>query len=315
LDLARWIIAKDNPLTPRVAVNQIWQHLLGQPLVMTPDNFGINGEKPSHPELLDWLASEFVSPTGGDGGSGWSRKRLIRLIVTSATYRQSSRYRPELIERDPTNTLLARQNRFRVDAEVVRDLPLAVSGLLDERVGGPSVQPPLPLALAKLPELKNEKFLEESKGADRYRRGVYTHAQRTFAYPTLQCFDGPDGNESCARRDRSNTPMQALTLMNDPVFFECAQTFAKRIIKESASSDANSRLRHAWQLSVARPPSDDELTAANDLLAHHVEVFSSDAQSAKKVAGENAAGNPVEVAAWTGVARMLLNLEEFYARE
>jgi mono/diheme cytochrome c family protein len=315
LDLARWLMSPDNPLTARVAVNHVWQHLLGKPIVPTPDNFGTNGEPPTHPELLDWLAAEFISPADCQGAA-WSRKRLIRLIVTSATYRQSSQFRPELIDRDPGNTLLARQNRYRVDAEVVRDLSLAVSGLMNDRIGGPSVQPPLPLALMKLPELKNEKFMEASTGADRYRRGLYIHAQRTFPHPTLQVFDAPDGNESCARRDRSNTPMQALTLLNDPAFIECAQTLAKRLIRESPSADAASRISFGWQLCLGRAPAADELKEANELLSHHLEAFGKDVEAAKRVAGDQQAGaTPVELAAWTGVARMLLNVEEFYARE
>jgi hypothetical protein len=316
LDLARWLVSKENPLTARVEVNHVWQQLIGKPLVPTPENFGLNGEPPTHPALLDWMAAEFMSP--GDGkAQAWSRKRLIRLIVTSATYRQSSRYRQELFDRDPGNMLLSRQNRFRVDAEVVRDLPLAVSGLLDDRVGGKSVQPPLPTALAKLPELKNEKFMEASTGADRYRRGVYIHMQRTFPYPTLQVFDAPDGNETCARRDRSNTPMQALTLLNDPAFVECARKLGQRLVRDSGSADSNTRFRFGWQLCLSRGPTNEELATANDLLSHHLKAFAKDPDAARKVAGEEANKNaaPVELAAWTGVARMLLNLEEFYARE
>jgi hypothetical protein len=286
LDLARWIASADNPLTPRVAVNHAWQHLFGKPLVPTPDNLGVNGERPSHPDLLDWLASEFVA-------NGWSRKELIRLIVTSATYRQSSRGRPELREHDPGNTLLARQNRFRVEAEVVRDLALAVSGLLDRRIGGPRVQPPLPTGLARLGELKNESFMEASAGADRFRRGVYVNVQRTFPFPTFQAFDAPDGNECVARRDRSTTPAQALTLLNDPVFAECARALGGRLRKEGPT-DNEARLRYAWRLCLGREPGSPELAALDDLLSH--------------LPGDAAAR-------WAGMARTLLNLDEFTTRE
>jgi hypothetical protein len=166
--------------------------------------------------------------------------------------------------------------------------------------------------------LKREHLKYPSTGPDRYRRGVYVHIQRTFPYPTLQVFDSPDASESCARRDRSNTPMQALTLLNDPVFFECAQSLGRRLIRESASADAASRVRFGWQLCLSRPPTTEELTAASDLLSDHLRTFASDAEAAKRIAGESSADNgatPVEAAAWTGVARMLLNLDEFYARE
>ena len=320
LDLARWIAAADHPLTARVAVNHVWQHLFGKPLVPTPENFGTNGEKPTHPELLDWLASEFARPTESPGpGPAWSRKRLIRLILTSAVYRQASAHRPGLAERDPGNSLLARQNRFRVEAEVVRDLPLSVAGLLDLRTGGPSVQPPLPTGLSKLAELKNETFVETSANrADRYRRGVYVNVQRTFPYPTLQAFDVTDGNETCPRRDRSNTPMQALTLLNDPVFFECAQTLGRRLIREAPGADDAARIRHGWQLCLGRPPGEEELATMRELLEHHREVFGKDEPAAKAMIGEAAVpegAGAVEVASWIGVARTLLNVEEFYARE
>ena len=184
-DLARWLVAPGNPLTARVAVNTIWQQLFGRGLVATPENFGLQGQPPSHPELLDWLATEFAS-------TDWSRKALVRLIVTSSTYRQASRHRAILAERDPGNTLLARQNRFRIEAEVIRDVALAVGGLLNSEMGGPSIQPPLPTSLLNRPEFKSERLMAPSRGTERYRRGVYVNVQRTFPYPMFKDFDGAD---------------------------------------------------------------------------------------------------------------------------
>ncbi len=198
LDLARWLVAPENPLTARVAVNRTWGHLFGRALVASVDDFGTRGETPSHPELLDWLATEYIR-------LGWSRKRLIREIVTSATYRQSSAVRPDLQERDPTNTLLARQNRFRPDAETVRDLFLTASGLLSSAVGGPSVHPPQPPGISELTYASSAKWVE-SQGADRYRRGLYIWFQRTSPYPMLLTFDAPDANVCAVKRERSQLP-------------------------------------------------------------------------------------------------------------
>jgi mono/diheme cytochrome c family protein len=335
LDLARWIVDPDHPLTARVAVNHVWGHLFGQPLVATPDNFGKKGEKPTHPELLDWLAGYFVGGNGemrkwGNEGAvssfphfpissprPWSRKALIRLIVTSATYRQSSRHRPELAATDPNNAILARQNRFRVEAEIVRDLTLAASGLLNPKIGGPSFQPPLPAGLARLPELKNERFVEATGGGARYRRGIYIHTQRTFPYPMLATFDGPDSNALCTRRDRSNTPLQALTLLNDPVFFECAQALGRRLLRE-VKGGREERIRYAFTLCVGRRPVEEEAAALDELLKHHQALYERDQAAAKQVTGAAPLpeGTSVwETAAWIGLARTLLNLEEFTTRE
>jgi hypothetical protein len=204
-----------------VAVNRTWQYLFGQGLVSTPNDFGTRGDPPTHPELLDWLATEYVR-------LGWRRKELIRLIVTSATYRQSSHVRLELRDRDPKNTLLARQNRFRLSAEVIRDASLAVSGLLNPEVGGPSIRPPLPADVAALGYANSVRW-QESAGKDKYRRGMYVFFQRTVPYPMLITFDAPDGVVTCTRRERSNTPLQSLTLLNDPVFYECAQAMAEHV--------------------------------------------------------------------------------------
>ena len=225
LDLAHWMVSRENPLTARVEVNRMWQEMFGRGLVRTSEDFGTQGEKPSHPELLDWLASEFV-----DGG--WSMKAIIRTIATSATYRQSSAVRKDLQQRDPENELLARQNRVRLPAELVRDSALVASGLLNDTVGGRSVRPPQPPGVAELGYSNSVKW-KESVGADRYRRGLYIHYQRTTPYPLLTNFDAPDSNTACARRRRSNSPLQSLNLLNDPVFYEAAASARRPFTKRS----------------------------------------------------------------------------------
>jgi hypothetical protein len=285
LDLARWLADPAHPLAARVAVNRFWQHLFGTGLVPTPENFGVNGSPPTHPELLDWLASEFVRLK-------WSRKALLKVIVTSATYRQSSVRTEKLAAADPANALVGRQNRFRVEAEIVRDLSLAAGGLLDRKLGGPSIVPPFPDGLL------DHKFTNEGlkmPGADRHRRGVYVHAQRTLPHPSLAVFDGADGNQPCPRRDRGVTPLQALTLLNDPVFVECARALGARLQK--AHDTAEKRLRFGFEVCLGRPPKDRELTVLKELV-----------ETQEKL-GAN------EAAVWFGVARTLLNLEEFTTRE
>jgi len=283
LDLARWLVDPAHPLTARVAANHFWQHLFGVGLVPTPENFGVNGTPPMHPELLDWLAAELVR-------GGWSRKALIRTVVLSATYRRSS-VRPG-DDRDPANEYLARQNRFRVEAEVVRDIALSASGLLSPRLGGPSIVPPYPDGLLA------QKFQAEAlktPTADRHRRGIYVHVQRTLPHPTLAAFDGVDGNAPCARRDRSVTPLQALTLLNDPVFVECARALGARALDGGATDEV--RLRFAFETCLARPPGERELAVLLDLVARQRTLGAKDD------------------AVWFGVARTLLNLEEFTTRE
>ncbi|MBW8884588.1 MAG: DUF1553 domain-containing protein, partial [Planctomycetia bacterium] len=230
-----------------MAVNRIWHQLFGRGIVATLDDFGKQGEKPSHPELLEWLASEFQGSKGGDRGRGtgntadaWSQKRLIRRILQSAAYQQSSAPRRDLIERDPENLLVARQSRRRVEAEVIRDLSLASSGLLTARIGGPSVRPPQPTEYAAVTYANSAKWVE-SAGGDRYRRGLYTFFQRTSPYPMLMTFDAPDSNECAARRQTSNIPLQALTIWNDPAFFESAQALGRRIVAEVPAEDDSSR--------------------------------------------------------------------------
>ena len=306
LDLARWLIDPGNPLTARVVVNRIWQHLFGRGLVTTPDDFGSRGEPPSHPKLLDRLATDFVS-------AGWSRKRIIRQIVESATYRQSSRMRPELLRFDPQNALLARQNRFRVEAEVVRDLYLATSGLLDRHLGGPSVRPLLPEGVTDVSYASVVPW-QASPAPDKYRRGLYIAFQRTIPYPSLMAFDCPDGVETAARRRSSNTPIQALTTLNDPVFVECTQAMGQRVLNDGPS-DPRERLQFVAQLVLARNFSDYELDRLMDLLNQQLDVFRHDCAAAEQMAGSRVARDPATTAAWISVCSAVLNLDESLTRE
>lgn len=298
LALARWLISPQNPLTARVIVNRVWQDLFGRGIVATPDDFGTQGARPTHPDLLDWLAVDFRE-------SGWKFKRLVKTIVLSSTYRQASTRRKDLDQTDPTNQLLARQSRFRITGESVRDSALAVSGLLNPAIGGPSVRPPQPVNAGK------EGFLTEwvdSTGPDRYRRGLYTHMQRTAPYAQLVTFDAPDPNLMCARRERSNSPLQALTLLNDPVFFEAAQALARRVLTE-APTDTRSRIERAFQLCYSRPPTTRELERASTYLDREIERGS-------LIPTANLEGiEPATTGAWTLLASSLLNTDEFYTRE
>lgn len=308
LDLANWLVSPDHPLTARVAVNHVWKHLFGEGFVRTMNDFGLRGESPSHPELLDWLADEFRT------NLHWSRKDLIRAIVNSATYRQSSRHRPELADRDPLNVWLARQNRFRVEAEVLRDLSLAVSGLLSPKIGGPSVFPPMPEDLAALSYANNFSW-KNSTGEDRYRRGMYTFFKRTVPHPSLMTFDSPDANLTCVARTVSNTPLQALLLLNNEAHREASQAFARRVL--GAASTDPERLAYAWRVCVSRPPTGDELTALADLLQEARDEYRQHPETAAAAVGEHpAAGIEVgENAAWVATLRVLLNLDEFVTRE
>ncbi len=321
LDLAKWLVAEDNPLTARVAVNHIWSHLFGRGLVKTVNDFGVRGEQPTHPELLDWLASEFMR-------LGWSRKQLIKTVLLSHTYRQSSAHRPELADSDLENTLLYRQNRFRVEAEIVRDLTLAASGLLERRVGGPSVFPPLPPGIAELSYANNFKWgnsfwndrQDKPHGVapkdDVYRRGMYTFFKRTAAHPTLVAFDCPDANVTCVERRSSNTPIQALTTLNNDVFVSAARALASRAIEEVNSNDA-ARLVRTFRLCVARSPSNDELNSLLDLLAAARGYYGEHSDEATSFAGETLPPetSTVEMAAWVATSRIVMNLDEFITRE
>jgi mono/diheme cytochrome c family protein len=285
LDLARWLTDARNPLTARVAVNRFWQQFFGLGIVETENDFGTQGMLPSHPELLDWLATEFRD-------RGWSMKHIHRLIVTSATYRQSSRHRPELAAIDARNRLLARQNRLRLDAEVVRDVALSVSGLLNPVIGGPSVYPPQPSGVYAFTQVP--RTWQASTGPNRYRRGLYTFFWRSAPHPDLTVFDAPDALATCTRRNRSNTPLQALTLLNDQGFFEFAQALAGRILHKGLNND-HERIAYAFRLCLGRQPNERERQTLQRLLQRQHQVKA--------------------LEAWTSVARVLLNLDEFITRE
>jgi hypothetical protein len=310
LDLARWLVDPRNPLTPRVTMNRFWQRYFGLGLVETDNDFGMQGARPTHPELLDWLATEFVAQK-------WSMKAMHRLIVTSATYRQSSRHRPELATIDPRNLLLARQARLRLEAEIVRDVALAASGLLSHKIGGPSVFPPQPDGVFRLTQIQRE--WKASDGPDRYRRGMYTHFWRSAPHPALTVFDAPEATTSCTRRNRSNTPLQALTLLNDQAFFEFAQGLAVRILansQETKQTDSE-RIQYAFRLCLARPPSEVEEKRLGKLLAQQLADLQANPGEAQLLVPVNlpSGTDSRELAAWTTVARVLLNLDEFITRE
>ncbi len=296
LDLARWLVDPANPLTARVTVNRVWQQYFGRGLVETENDFGTQGSPPTHPELLDWLACEFVEPSAdapvaSANSQGWSLKRLHRLIVTSATYRQSSKARPDLAEKDPTNKLLARQNRLRLDAEIVRDVALAASGRLNPAIGGPSVFPPQPDGVMSLGQSNRE--WKASAGGDRFRRGLYSFFWRATPHPALAVFDAPDAFSACTRRLRSNTPLQALTLLNDAAFVEHADALAQRIQAEAPETQ---RLDFGFRLCTGRPPQPAERERLRRLLDE-----------------ETREGDRAK--AWQTFARVLLNLDETITRE
>jgi hypothetical protein len=287
LDLAKWLLSREHPLTARVRMNRIWMRLFGRGLVETENDFGTQGTLPSHPELLDWLAAEFIQQE-------WSTKAMLRLLMTSATYRQSSRTRPELISTDPQNRLLARQSRLRVEAEIIRDLALSVSGKLSPKVGGPGVYPPQPEGVYAFTQRK--KNWKTSKDENRFRRGMYTFFYRSAPYPMLTTFDVPKFNQVCTSRDRSNTPLQSLTLANSEALFELTESFGRRIIADGGDSDID-RLRFAFRASFARRPTAAELARLGDYTRNVQNKFTDD----DKV--------------WTAVARVMMNLDEFVTRE
>ena len=302
LDFANWLFQPENPLTARVLANQIWMRLFGEGIVRTVADFGVRGESPSHPELLDLLASSLRS-------NGWSRKQLIRSIMLSQTYQRSSATRPDLADKDPLNTLLARQNRIRVEGEIVRDLHLASAGLLSRKIGGPSVFPPMPPEIAALSYANNFKWTE-SKGEDRYRRGMYTFFKRTAPYPELMTFDCPDANLTNVRRTVSNTPLQALTTLNAATFAEAALALGKQTASiESAERNDHERIRSLFTSVLLREPNPIEMESLIHLLSQARETFKQDTDSAKQFAGS------VETAAWTALARTLLNTDELITRD
>ena len=300
LMLARWLVSPENPLTARVTVNRIWEQFFGRGLVETSEDFGTQGERPTHPELLDWLATEFVR-------QGWSMKSIQKLIVTSATYRQSSRTTPALLERDPYNRLFARGPRFRVPAEAVRDICLEASGLLSEKIGGPSVFPYQPDGVWT--QIYSGDKWEQSKGEDKYRRGLYTFWRRTSPYPAFMSFDAPSRELICTRRPRSNTPLQALTTLNDPAFFEAAEALARRIMNQ-AKGDASQRAAYGFRLCTSRLPSKTELKRIIALYDAELQRYRKpdDKAAEKLIKGDSekpvAGVKPDEAAAWTVVAGM-----------
>ena len=310
LGLAKWILAPANPLTARVAVNQYWQQYFGTGIVKTAEDFGSQGESPSHPELLDWLATEFVR-------TGWNIKAMQRLIVTSATYRQSSAASRELVERDPENRLLARGPRFRLPAEMVRDNALAISGLLNDKVGGPSVYPYQPKGLWEemaFGEGFSGQSYTPSSGSDLYRRGMYTVWKRTVPPPSLSLFDAPDREKCTARRTVTNTPLQALVLLNDPTYVEAARALAERALRHGSQSD-RVRIDFAFKLATARTPDLKERAVLLDSLREFRSAYGRNREGVNKLlsVGETKADRsfpPGELAAWTTLASMILNLDE-----
>ena len=310
LDFARWLVDSSNSLTARVAVNRFWQMIFGTGLVKTVDNFGFQGEPPSHPKLLDWLATEFVR-------TGWDVKGLLRTVVTSATYRQSSRLRPELQQRDPENRLLARGPRFRMPAEMIRDQALWVSGLLTEKLGGRSVKPYQPAGLWK--ELSDGQSYEPDHGENLYRRSLYTFWKRTIPPPSMITFDAA-GRETCiVRESRTNTPLQALTLMNNVTFVEASRVLAERIIAEGGDTPQE-RIRMAFRVATARHPTAEETRILVEGFYHHRESYRRDPEAALRLVreGESPRDESIEVselAAYTTISSLILNLDETLTKE
>jgi hypothetical protein len=310
LGLAQWLTKPDHPLTARVVVNRFWQQLFGEGLVKTSDNFGLQGEWPSHPELLDWMARDFIE-------SGWNVKALMKTIVLSSTYRQSSDASPQLVARDPENKLLARGPRFRLPAEVIRDQALEISGLLKESVGGPSVYPYQPADLYKgivvAADYPGTRYIE-STGDNLYRRSIYTFWKRTVPHPTLNVLDAPDREVCIVRRSTTNTPLQALTLLNDPIFVEAARKLAERVVKEGGTAP-ETRLALAFRLATGRSPKERELHILENSLDKMLAAYQRDPAGARSLiavgASKSDAAIPAaELAAWTAVANIILNMDE-----
>ena len=300
LALARWLVDPQNPLVARVTMNRHWAYLFGRGLVRTTADFGFQGESPSHPELLDYLASEFIQ-------QGWSMKKMHRLIVTSAAYKQSSHITPTMLEKDSENILLARGPRRRLEAELIRDAALKASGLLSEKLGGPSVFPPQPASVTSEGAYGKLEW-KVSEGEDRYRRGLYTFAKRTAPFAMFTTFDAPSGEACTPRRDVSNTPLQALTLLNDTVFVEAARAMGRIAADASMSPQDGARL--LFRRALVREPNSDELKLLTDFYTAQKGRFERGDLNAEKVAG-TAEGELVERASWTTVARALLNVDEF----
>ena len=309
LDLARWVASRSNPLTARVMANRLWQTLFGTGLVKTVEDFGSQGEAPSNQELLDWLAVEFMD-------SGWDVKHLLKTILLSATYRQSSGVDPELQERDPENRLLARGPRFRLAAASIRDQALAASGLLHERVGGPSVMPYQPPGLWK--ELSGIVY-EAGTGTDLYRRSLYTYWKRTVAPPSMMNFDASDREVCTVNVKRTNTPLQALNMMNDPTFVEAARNVAALVLR-GGPPNAAGRIGEVFRRVLGRPPTPGETEVLETLLASYMDLYEANLDAAESLLSvgdsEGAAqADPRELAAYAGVASVVLNLDEAITKQ
>jgi Protein of unknown function (DUF1553)/Protein of unknown function (DUF1549)/Planctomycete cytochrome C len=315
LTFANWLVDRKSPTTARSIVNRVWQSYFGTGIVATSENFGTQSDAPSHPELLDWLAVKFMD-------EGWSLKKLHRAIVTSATYRQASIATPDMLAKDPTNRLLERGPRFRVDAELVRDIALDASGLLNPEVGGPSVHPPAPDFLFLPPASYAKKSWIEDHGTERYRRALYTFRFRSTPYPVLQAFDAPNGDSACVRRARSNTPLQALATLNEPLFVESARALALRTLDHGGKTDAE-RLAYAFRLCVARNPTSEERGVLLAFLQKQEQRLATGWLSARDLTGFAvtdktplpADSTPNQWAAWTTLSRVLLNLDETVTKE
>ena len=310
LDLAKWMTQKDNPLFVRVFVNRLWKLFYGQGIVKSLDDFGSQGTWPTHPELLDWLAIEFRE-------SGWNVKHMIRLMVTAKAYRQSSRVSPELRELDPYNKLLARQSRYRLDAEMIRDNALSVSGLLVQRAGGRSVKPYQPAGYWAHLNFPRRTWKKDT-GENLYRRGVYTYWCRTFLHPGMLAFDAPTREECTVERPRSNTPQQALVLLNDPTYVEAARVLAAKVMHET-KNNIQAGIRYAFEQILQRVPRSMEIELLTSLYQKHLASYQKDAQSAKDLLTVGDMPNPKELneselAAWTSVTRTLFNLHETITR-
>lgn len=310
LDLAEWMTAESNPLTARTFVNRMWKLVFGTGLSRVLDDVGSQGEWPTHPELLDWLAVDFME-------SGWDVKHLMKRLVTSQTYAQTTVASDYLKERDPFNRLYARQSAFRLDAEVIRDVALDLSGLLVDHIGGPSVKPYQPAGYYAQLNFPKREYQADS-GAAQYRRGLYTHWQRTFLHPSMKAFDAPSREECTAERSRSNTPLQSLVMLNDPSFVEAARVFGERIMGCHAEN-ASERIRWAFNEAVCRQPSTRELGILKELYGESLTRFSEDPEAAEALFGvgqtpTSKAGAPAELAAWTMVSRAILNTHELITR-
>ncbi|MAX21245.1 MAG: hypothetical protein CMJ60_03595, partial [Planctomycetaceae bacterium] len=309
LGLARWLTDPEHPLVSRVVVNRLWKQLFGTGIVKTLGDLGTQGERPSHPALLDWLAVELIE-------SDWNVKHLQKLMLMSATYQQKSQYTGLYDEVDPDNRLLSRASRFRLSAEEIRDNALAISGLLTDKIGGPSVRPYQP---SDYYSDKIGRGWDQSRGEDLYRRGLYTYWRRTTVYPAFQIFDAPSREFCTVNRPRTNTPLQALVLMNDPTYVEAARVFAQRILEEGGST-TESRFVFAFRTAVAREPTLQEWQVLHQLYRQQYEIYEQDNEAAMKIisAGESSVPeglDQVEHATWTALASIILNLDETVTRE